>query len=104
MKAFVLAAVAITGLGIVPAKADFWFDGLGPAFGVPDSGSHHGGPYFVAGFGNEHADVPHRYWGGPYFASCSGRHPPFETYRMSCRPRVAKIASRDDRSSRVRLK
>jgi hypothetical protein len=104
MKAFVLAAVATIGLATAPSKADFWFDGLGPGFGVPDSGPHHGGPYFVAGFGNEHADGPRRYWGGPYFAPCSGWHPPFETYRMVCKPVVAKIAIREHRRSRVRLK
>ena len=62
----------------------------------------HGGPYVVAGFGDDHDDGWHRYWGGPYFVVCSGY--PFETYRMSCR-RSVKVVTRDHRRHiKVRLK
>ena len=104
MKTIALAFVAAIGLGAGPsAKADFWFDPP-PGFGVPDRPEYRGGPYFVSGFGNEHANIPHRYWGGSYFVSCSGVSPPFETYRMSCRPRVVKVAIHEHRRLRARLK
>jgi len=63
----------------------------------------HGGPYVVAGFGDDHDDGWHRYWGGPYFVVCPG-YPPYETYRMSCR-RSVKVVVRDQRRHvKVRLK
>ena len=62
----------------------------------------HGGPYVVAGFGDDHDDGWHRYWGGPYFVVCSGY--PFETYRLSCQ-RSVKVVVRDHRRHmKVRLK
>jgi len=80
MFAAALCAAAVPG-----AKADFWFD---PAsgFGVPDvAPEDQGGPYFVAGFGDSIA-TRRKYWGGPYFVTCSRKDYPFETYSMSCRP------------------
>jgi hypothetical protein len=32
----------------------------------------HGGPYFVADFGDDHDEGRHRYWDGPYFVVCPG--------------------------------
>ena len=98
----VAALCAATPLG---AKANFWFDPA-PGFGVPDVPPEaRGGPYYVAGFGDEHANVPRRYWGGPYFVSCSGRQPPFETYRLSCRPAVVNVAiHHEHQRGRARLK
>jgi hypothetical protein len=64
----------------------------------------HGGAYFVAGFGDDYSEGQYRYWGGPYFVSCRGYHPPYDTYRMSCR-RVAKVVVRNHgRHMKVRLK
>jgi hypothetical protein len=105
MKAFALGMVAAIGLGAASsAKADFWFDG--PSFGsAVHDGRHHGGPYVVAGFGDDSYRGQRRYWGGPYWIDCPGYNPPFETYRMSCRPMAVKIATRDHRRViRVRLK
>ena len=104
MKAVEWALVAAIGFATVwPAKADFWFDPA-PGYGVLDYPEYWGGPYFVSGFGGEHPEVRRRYWGGPYFVSCSGWHPPFETYRMNCRPRVVTITIREHRRTRSRLK
>ena len=74
---------------------------LGFSFGSAARAGH-GGPYFVAGFGDDHDEGPHRYWGGPYFVVCPGY--PFETHRMSCR-RSVKVVIRDHRRHiKVRLK
>ena len=68
MKAFALAALAAIGLGTAPsARGDVWFDNPRSGFGVPDANPHHGGPYFVAGFGDDNYGVRRRYWGGPYW-------------------------------------
>jgi hypothetical protein len=114
MKTLALAVVAVTGLGgATSAQADLWFDG--PAgFSVPlvaapyDGRPHGGGPYFVAGFGDDHHVDQSRYWGGPYWTTCRGLYPPFQTYRIppaSCRPFAVKVAGRQhQRVIRARLK
>jgi hypothetical protein len=106
MKALALAVVAAIGLGAAPAaKAEFWSDGPSFGFAASYDRPYHGGPYFVAGFGDDHSGGRRRYWGGPYWVDCKGYNPPFETYRMSCRPAVVKIAARGHRHSvKVRLK
>jgi hypothetical protein len=101
MKVLALAVVAAIGLGAAPsAKAGVWFDG--PSYGGP----HGGGPYFVAGFGDDNYLGQPRYWGGPYWTTCRGIHPPFQTYRIppaSCGP--WRVATRlHPRLVRVRLK
>lgn len=100
MKVLALAVVAAIGLWTASAQAGVWFDG--PAYGGP----HGGGPYFVAGFGDDNYLGQPRYWGGPYWTTCRGIHPPFQTYRIppaSCASwRVA--ARQHPRLVRVRLK
>jgi hypothetical protein len=103
MKALALAAVAVIGLGTAAsAQAGVWFDGA--SYG----GSHGGGPYFVAGFGDDNYLRQPRYWGGPYWTICRGINPPFQTYRIppaSCGPWRVKLATRQhQRLIRVRLK
>ena len=72
MKAFALAALAAIGWGTAPsARADVWFDNPPSGFGVPDASPHHGGPYFVAGFGDDNHVSQRRYWGGPYWVECA---------------------------------
>jgi len=104
MKAFALAVVTAVALASGPsATADNWFDE--PAFRATSRyDGHHGGPYYVAGYGDDSLGRPRRYWGGPYWVSCRGYNPPFETYRMSCRASAVKIASRNHRHIRARLK
>jgi hypothetical protein len=105
MRACTLAIVAAIGLGYAPcAKAEFWLDGNRSSSAALYGGAYHGGPYFVAGYGDDNYGGQRRYWGGPYFAACYGNNPPFETYRMSCRPAMVKVARRDHRSIRARLK
>jgi hypothetical protein len=106
MKAFALGVIAAIGLATAPsARADFWFDGPSFGSGALYDRQYHGGPYFVAGFGDDNYRGQRRYWGGPYWVDCSGYNPPFETYRMSCRPTVVRIATRDHRGRiKVRLK
>jgi hypothetical protein len=101
MKAFASGVVAVIALATAPsARADFWF-GAGVLHDRPSYGS----PYLVAGFGDDNYRGQRRYWGGPYWVDCSGYNPPFETYRLSCRPAVFKIATRDHRRGiRLRLK
>ncbi len=100
MKVLALAVVVAIGLWTASAQAGVWFDG--PAYGGP----HGGGPYFVAGFGDDNYLGQPRYWGGPYWTTCRGIHPPFQTYRIppaSCASwRVA--ARQHPRLVRVRLK
>jgi len=100
MKFLALAMVAAIGLGAASAQAGVWFDG--PSYGGP----HGGGPYFVAGFGDDNYPGQPRYWGDPYWTTCRGIHPPFQTYRIppaSCASwRVA--ARQHPRLVRVRLK
>jgi hypothetical protein len=107
MKALALAMIVTIGLGAAPsAQADVWFDGPfgwgAPSYGGP----HAGGPYFVAGFGDDNYLGQPRYWGGPYWTMCRGTHPPFQTYRIppaSCRP--WRVATRQhQRIIRARLK
>jgi hypothetical protein len=100
MKFLALAMVAAIGLGAASAQAGVWFDG--PSYGGP----HGGGPYFVAGFGDDNYLGQPRYWGGPYWTTCRGIHPPFQTYRIppaSCGPWRA-AARQHPRLIRVRLK
>jgi hypothetical protein len=96
-------AAALWTANIPGAKADFWFDP--PAgLGVPDVPPEaRGGPYYVAGFGDQIASR-RKYWGGPYFVVCSGHIHPYETYRMNCRPPVVKVAIHHHRRIRARLK
>jgi hypothetical protein len=112
MKALALATLAVIGLAALPsAKADYWNGS--PSFWFDDAtyggfrhyGSpHSGGPYFIAGFGDDNYPGERRYWGGPYWTECSGRHPPFETYRMRCRHLVVKVAVLHRRHIRARLR
>jgi hypothetical protein len=100
-----LAIVAAIGLGYAPcAKAEFWLDGNRSSSAALYGGAYHGGPYFVAGYGDDNYGGQRRYWGGPYFAACYGNNPPFETYRMNCRRAVVKVARRDHRRIGARLK
>jgi hypothetical protein len=103
MKTLALAVVAAIGLGAATsAQAGGWFDG--PSYGGPRGG----GPYFVAGFGDDNHLGQPRYWGGPYWTICGGTHPPFQTYRIppaSCGPWRVKMAARQhQRLIRARLK
>jgi hypothetical protein len=103
MKILPLAVVAAIGLGAAAsAQAGVWFDA--PSYG----GSNGGGPYFVAGFGDDNHLGQPRYWGGPYWTTCGGTHPPFQTYRIppaSCGPWQVKLAARQHhRLIRARLK
>ena len=109
MKTLALAVVAAIGLGAAAsAQAGVWFDGPS-GFAAPYAdGPHGGGPYFVAGFGDDnHLGLP-RYWGGPYWTMCRAPNPPFQTYRIppaSCRPWVVKVAAHQHRRViRARLK
>lgn len=72
---------AVLGLTIVAAIG---FASVRPAssFDAPyNDGAYHGGPYSVAGFGAGDLTGRRRpYWGGPYFVSCPGNNPPFETH------------------------
>src|SRR4051812_9520091 len=106
MKAYALAAIAVIGLATTSTNADFWFDGPTSEYAYGDQ--PHGGPYIVAGFGDAYLDVrQRRYWGGPYWVSCSGIHPPFETYRPtpnSCRRVMSKVIIRHQARIGVRLK
>jgi hypothetical protein len=92
MKTLALAVVAAIGLGAATsAQAGGWLDG--PSYGGPRGG----GPYFVAGFGDDNHLGQPRYWGGPYWTICGGTHPPFQTYRIppaSCGPWRVKMAAR----------
>jgi hypothetical protein len=103
-----LALAAAIGLGAATsAQADVWFDG--PAgFDAPYDGGAYGGPYFVAGFGDDNHLGQRRYWGGPYWTVCRGYNPPFQTYRIppnSCGPWAVKMAVRQhQRIIRARLK
>jgi len=109
MKALVLSLVAAVGLGAATStQAGVWFDSPF-VFDVPhDVGPHHGGPYFVAGFGDDNALDQPRYWGGPYWTLCRGLNPPFQTYRIppaSCRQWFVKVAGRHHQHiSKARLK
>ena len=109
MKTLALAVVAAIGMGAATsAQAGVWFDGPfgfdAPSYGGPRGG----GPYFVAGFGDDNHLGQPRYWGGPYWTICGGTHPPFQTYRIppaSCGPWRVKMAARQhQRLIRVRLK
>jgi len=109
MKTLGLAVVAAIGLGAATsAQAGGWFDGPfgfdAPSYGSPRGG----GPYFVAGFGDDNHLGQPRYWGGPYWTICGGIHPPFQTYRIppaSCGPWWVKMTARQhQRLIRVRLK
>jgi hypothetical protein len=108
MKALVLAIVTTIGVGVTTAAAaQTWFDGP-PWFAAPYAGDQpSGGPYIVAGFGDDPLGQP-RYWGGPYWTMCRGTHPPFQTYRIppaSCRPWAVKVATGPHRRViRARLK
>ena len=98
MKTLALAVVAAIGLGAATsAQAGVWFDGP-PGFDAPSyGGPHGGGPYVVAGFGDDNPLGQPRYWGGPYWTMCRGPYPPFQTYRIppaSCRPWVVKVIAR----------
>jgi hypothetical protein len=110
MKTLALAVVAAIGLGAATsAQAGVWFNGPS-GFDAPSyGGPHGGGPYFVAGFGDDNHLGQPRYWGGPYWTMCRGTHPPFQTYRIppaSCRPWAVKMAARQHhpRIVRARLK
>ena len=102
---FALSVIATVALGMsASAKADAW-----PAepwsFNDTYGGPHSGGPYFVAGYGDDNLGHPRRYWGGPYWITCPGRYPPFDTYRPpNCHSKVITMAIREHRSIRVRLK
>ena len=111
MKTLALAqvvaiGVAVMGLGAATsAQAGVWFDGPSWFDARHDGGPLRGGPYFVAGFGDDNHLGQPRYWGGPYWTTCRGTHPPFQTYRIppaSCRPWVA--VSQHQRVIRARLK
>ena len=71
---------AVLGWAVVAAIG---FGSVHPAssFDAPyDDGAYHGGPYHVAGFGGGDLTGRRPYWGGPYFVSCPGNNPPFETH------------------------
>ena len=100
------AFVAVAVLTARSANAEFWPDQPWSGFSHENNGHHRGGPYRVAGFGDDDLIVRRRYWGGPYFVSCPGSNPPYETHRPpypGCRSAV-KIAARHQRHIRVRLK
>jgi len=108
MKTLALIVVVSIAFGATAAKADFWFDSP-PLFIAPyDGDPRSGGPYVVAGFGDDHALGQPRYWGGPYWTTCRGPYPPFQTYRIppaSCRPFAVRVAAqRHPRVIRARLK
>jgi hypothetical protein len=108
MKA-VVALVLLVAIGAgttSSANAEFWIGS--PSSGFDALGRvHRGGPYFVAGFGDDILVRQRRYWGGPSWVICGGVNPPFDTYRRpphACRQSVVKIAARDRRRIRVRSK
>ena len=107
MKPFALALAGALGLATVSVAQADWLDtsfGLdGPGYGGP----HTGGAYYVARPGDPIVlEEPH-YWGGPFWTTCRGTHPPFQTYRIppaSCWS-VAVVARREHhRHARARLK
>jgi hypothetical protein len=94
-----LATVSVAQAGFL----DTSFGLEGPGYGGPGTG----GAYYVARPGEPITLGEPHYWGGPYWTTCRGYHPPFQTYRIppaSCRP-VAVVVRREPRHHvRVRLK
>ena len=88
------------------AYAEVWPDPPWSESNYRHGDQYLGGPYYVAGFGNDNPTKRRRYWGGPYFVSCPGFNPPYETYRPPypvCRSTV-KVDTRAPRRIRVLLK
>ena len=106
MKPSALALAGAIGLATVSVAQAGWLD---TSFGLdgPGTGPHTGGPYYVARPGEPITLQQPHYWGGPYWTTCRGAHPPFQTYRIppnSCRA-MAVVAGRDHhRHARARLK
>jgi len=107
--AFASALVLAGAIGLAAssvAQADFLdtsFGLEGPGYGGPGTG----GAYYVARPGEPITlEQPH-YWGGPYWTTCRGYHPPFQTYRIppaSCRSMAVVVRREHRHPVRVRLK
>ena len=95
------ALIALAGPAASLANAEFKPDQRWSGPGYQRDVHYRGGPYYVAGAGDNLSRRP--YWGGPFFVSCPGNNPPYETHYPRCRSLV-KIAVHHRRQIKVHLK